>query len=168
MNSNDFFYLRICFNTGISLWICIVHNCLRNKSTRNASHYFMQILIYCVKQKLTVILLMELWYYIPAVPPMLSVIHFFSITGKHAMLLSCFVFFVGLEEEILQYGGGHERKDPSILQGSSTQLHGNWQGKKSLIYYHIFIFHQPKLYISSEYFYCLFDYLQWVFFSVIG
>lgn len=128
MNSNDFFYLRICFNTGISLWICIVHNCLRNKSTRNASHYFMQILIYCVKQKLTVILLMELWYYIPAVPPMLSVIHFFSITGKHAMLLSCFVFFVGLEEEILQYGGGHERKDPSILQSASTQLHGNWQG----------------------------------------
>lgn len=57
---------------------------------------------------------------------MLSVI--FLITGKHAMLLSCFVFFVGLEEEILQYGGGHERKDPSILQGSSTQLHRNWQG----------------------------------------
>lgn len=64
-------------------------------------------------------------YYIPSVPLMLSVIHFFSITGKHAMLLSCFVFFVGLEEEILQYGGGHERKDPSILQGSSTQLHRN-------------------------------------------
>lgn len=56
---------------------------------------------------------------------MLSVIHFFSITGKHAMLLSCFVFTVGVEEEILQYGGGHERKDPSILQGSSTQLHRN-------------------------------------------
>lgn len=64
-------------------------------------------------------------YYIPVVPLMLSVIHFFSITGKHAMLLSCFVFFVGFEEEILQYGGGHERKDPSILQGSSTQFHGN-------------------------------------------
>lgn len=38
------------------------------------------------------------------------------------------LFSIGFEEEILQYGGGHERKDPSILQGSSTQLHRNWSG----------------------------------------
>lgn len=55
---------------------------------------------------------------------MLSVIHFF----QSLVNVQCYIhalFFVGVEEEILQYGGGHERKDPSILQGSSTQLHGN-------------------------------------------
>lgn len=38
---------------------------------------------------------------------------------------SHYFFSVGAEEEILQYGGGHERKDPCILQGASTQFHGN-------------------------------------------
>lgn len=109
MNSYDssrvFFYLPIYFNTEISLWICIVHNCLRNKSTRNAFHYSMQISIHRV------------WsFFFQSLVNVQYYIHVFAL------------YSIGFEEEILQYGGGHERKDPSILQGSSTQLHRNWPG----------------------------------------
>lgn len=166
MNSNDFFFLRICFNTGISLWICIVHNCLRNKSTRN---YFMQILIYRVKQKLTVILLMELWYDIPAVPPMLSVIHFFSISGKHAMLLSCFVFFCRSWGRNITIWWRTWKERSEYTAGLVHSAPRKLTGFKSPIYYQMFIFHQPKSYMVSGYFYIIYLIIcSGVFFCVVG
>lgn len=85
----------------------------------------------------------------------------FSITGKRAMLHSCFVFCRCWGRNItIWWRTWKERSEytAGLVHSAPRKLTGYL---KSPIYYQMFIFYQPKLYryMVSGYFYYSFDYI---------
>lgn len=48
------------------------------------------------------------------------------------------ILMIGSKKEVLQHGGGHERKDPSLLQGSSHEQ--GRAGEGTVLCYYIIIY----------------------------